>query len=280
MPKYKPAAHTRSRIGRRSAKPGGERTEKRPSSWIYGLHAAAAALTNPARRIRRLVATPEGAERLSRAVPTAEPEIVDRRTLDQLLPADAVHQGIALDALPLEQPDLAHVAANAGEDAVVVVLDRVTDPHNVGAVLRSAAAFGATAVVQTERGAPAATGVTAKAASGALDVVPLVTVTNLARALEQLKANGFWRVGLDDTAERTLAEVAPAGRVAIVLGAEGAGLRRLTREHCDLLTRLPTRPPVSSLNVSNAAAVALYELVRRVISHPPDDAGPRGSRSG
>lgn len=263
MAKYNPPTDRRSqdrRHGKREvarARGGGQ------SSWIYGMHAVSAALANPVREVRRLVATAEGAERLSRSVREAAPEIVDRRILDQLLPPGAVHQGVALDAGTLEQPDLSEILAEADDQAVVLVLDQVTDPHNVGAVLRSAAAFGAAAVIQTERGAASATGVTAKAASGALEVVPLVTVTNLARALETLKSGGFWCVGLDGGAERTLAEAAPSGRVALVLGAEGAGLRRLTREHCDLLVRLPTRPPVASLNVSNAAAVALYELVRR-----------------
>lgn len=261
MAKHKPSADRRAqsrRGGGREAADAGRRP-----AWIYGIHATAAALANPARRIRRLVATAEGAGRLARAAPAAQPEIVERTALDRMLPPGAVHQGVALDADPPDQPDLTEIIAGAGEDAVVVILDQVTDPHNVGAVLRSAAAFGAAAVVQTERGAPGATGVTAKAASGALEVVPLVTVTNLVRSLDMLKAGGYWCVGLDGTAERTLAEVAPSGRVALVLGAEGTGLRRLTREHCDLLARLPTLPPVASLNVSNAAAVALYELVRR-----------------
>ena len=230
--------------------------------WLYGLHAVAAALANPARRVRRLAATAEGAAKLARMAPGAAPEILDRQALDRLLPGGAVHQGVALSADPLVQPDLEDIVARAGEAATLVILDRVTDPHNIGAVLRSAAAFGALAVLQTERGSPAATGIVAKSASGALEALPLVAVTNLARALERLKAENFWCIGLDGEAGQTLAEAAPSGRVALVLGAEGKGLRRLTREHCDLLARLPTRPPVASLNVSNAAAVALYELAR------------------
>lgn len=233
------------------------------SGWIYGLHAVSAALNNPARRIRRLVATAEATDRLLQAVPQARPERVDRQAIDALLPPGAVHQGAALLADPLEQPALEEIIDRASEESLVVLLDQVTDPHNIGAVLRSAAAFGALAVVQTERGAPGATGIVAKTASGALEVVPLVTVTNLARGLDKLHRAGFWRIGLAGEAERTLAEVAPSGRTALVLGAEGKGLRRLSREHCDLLARLPTRPPVASLNISNAAAVALYELNRR-----------------
>ncbi len=237
-------------------------TAKERGVWLYGLHAVAAALTNPARHVRRLAATPEGAAKLSRMAPAATPDTLDRQALERLLPPGAVHQGVALSADALEQPDLEDVVARAGDTATLVILDQVTDPHNIGAVLRSAAAFGALAVLQTERGAPAATGIVAKSASGALEAVPLVAVTNLARALERLKAENFWCVGLDGDADQTLAEAAPSGRVALVLGAEGKGLRRLTRAHCDLLARLPTRPPVSSLNVSNAAAVALYELTR------------------
>lgn len=234
----------------------------RESGWIYGLHAVSAALNNPARKVRRLIATAESAEKLQRACPQSPPEKVDRQDIDAALPPNAVHQGVALLAEPLNQPALEDVIAGAGQRAVIVVLDQVTDPHNIGAVLRSAAAFGALAVVQTERGAPGATGIVAKSASGALEIVPLVTVTNLARALDTLQKADFWMIGLDGEANRTLAGIAPSGRTALVLGAEGKGLRRLTREHCDLLARLPTRPPVASLNISNAAAIALYELNR------------------
>lgn len=238
------------------------RAASRESGWIYGLHAVSAALKNPARKIIRLIATAEGAEKLVRTCPQSHPEKVDRQAIDAILPQGSVHQGVALLAGPLEQPALEDVIAGAGERAVIMVLDQVTDPHNIGAVLRSAAAFGALAVVQTERGAPGATGIVAKSASGALEIVPLVAVTNLARTLDTLQKGGFWLIGLDGDSEQTLAGIAPSGRTALVLGAEGKGLRRLTREHCDLLARLPTRPPVASLNISNAAAIALYELNR------------------
>ncbi len=257
---------TDSRLPPRGRPPRGETVAPRDDSrgaWLYGMHAVTAALGNRRRRIRRLLATADGAERLTAIAPDAQPEIVERRVLDQALPPGAVHQGVALDVEPLAQPALEDIVAAAAETAIVVILDQVTDPHNVGAVLRSAAAFGALAVIQTERSAAAVTAVLAKAASGGLEIVPLVTVVNLARTLESLKKAGFWCIGLDGSAERTLAEQAPSGRVALVLGAEGGGLRRLTREHCDLLARLPTRPPVASLNVSNAAAIALYELARR-----------------
>jgi 23S rRNA (guanosine2251-2'-O)-methyltransferase len=234
----------------------------------------AAALANPERVWRRLVviageeaeaaalAAAAAAERQGEGVPI---QAVDRAALAALLPEGAVHQGWALEVDPLVPPDLDDVIraaeVRAGR-AVVIVLDQVTDPHNVGAVLRSAAAFGAAAVIVAEHAAPPATGVLAKAASGALDIVPLVRVVNLARALERLKRAGFWCCGLDANAPKPLAEIDLGARAALVLGSEGGGLRRLVRDHCDYLARLPTRPELPSLNVSNAAAIALYELVR------------------
>ena len=260
MSRNKPSSKDRGRHRRDEESRG---AAQRSSGWIYGLHAVSAALNNPRRNVQRLIATADAADRLRRDCPRAQPEIVDRRDIDQAVGPGAVHQGVGLLADPLEQPALEEVIAGASESALVVLLDQVTDPHNIGAVLRSAAAFGAAAVAQTERGAPGTTGIVAKSASGALEAIPLVTVTNLARTLEKLRQADFWIIGLDGEAERTLAEAAPSGRIALVLGAEGKGLRRLTREHCDLLVRLPTRPPIASLNVSNAAAVALYELNRK-----------------
>ena len=262
MSRNKPPAKHPRRRNRQGRDDASRASAPRESVWIYGLHAVSAALENPARKIARLIATAGAAEKQRQAGPYWRPEIVERQEIDAALPPGAVHQGVALLADPLAQPALEDVIGKVGESATIVVLDRVTDPHNIGAVLRSAAAFGALAVVQTERGAPAATGIVAKSASGALETVPLVTVTNLARTLDVLQRSDFWCVGLDGDAERTLAEVAPSGRIALVLGAEGRGLRRLTRDHCDLLARLPTLPPITSLNVSNAAAVALYELNR------------------
>lgn len=229
--------------------------------WLAGTHAVAAALANPDRRLRRLVATAEAA----RSLPDpARAEILDKTALARLLPPGAVHQGVAVLVDPLEPPSLADIIreAHLGESAVVVVLDQVTDPHNVGAILRSAAAFGALAVIAPDRHAPEETAALAKAASGALERMPLVRVTNVARTLDELKEGGFWTAGLAADAPQTLAEARLDGRVALVLGAEGEGLRRLTREHCDRLVRLPMSGAVESLNVSNAAAVALYELAR------------------
>ena len=191
--------------------------------------------------------------------------MLDRAAFDRLLPEGAVHQGWALQVEPLDPPDLDDVLRAAEMKpgrSLIVMLDQVSDPHNVGAVLRSAAAFGAAAVIVAEHGAPPATATLAKAASGALDIVPLVRVVNLARALDRLKEAGFWSCGLDEAGPTPLSALDLGPRVVLVLGSEGGGLRRLMREHCDYLARLPTRPEMPSLNVSNAAAIALYELSR------------------
>lgn len=241
--------------------------------WLFGRHAVAAALANPARRVRRLVALAETAAELEALAAGAAARLaqsaverLDRRALEALLPQGAVHQGMALAAEPLPARDIDDVLDGLSEAVgpqIIVLLDQVTDPHNVGAILRSAAAFAARAVVMPEHGAPPVTGTLAKAASGALERVPLLRVTNLARTLDRLKEAGFWCLGLDEGAEKTLAEIDPGSRVALVLGGEGSGLRRLTRERCDLLARLPTLGEPASLNVSNAAAIALYDLSRR-----------------
>jgi 23S rRNA (guanosine2251-2'-O)-methyltransferase len=251
--------------------------------WLYGIHAVLAALANPDRPCSRLVVTSEARaalgerlEALLRARPRlGQPSILPRDRISALLPPGAVHQGIALEAGPLPPFDLADVcrAAAVRTDPLVVVLDQVEDPHNVGAILRSAAAFWALAVIVTERRAPGETGTLAKAAAGALETVPLVAVTNLARALSDLKAAGFWVLGLEGTAEQTLADTKLTGPVALVLGAEGKGLRRLTRETCDVLARLPIAPEMESLNVSVAAGVALYELRRGKVIPGPAAAG-------
>jgi 23S rRNA (guanosine2251-2'-O)-methyltransferase len=256
-----------------TARPPAQPARQPGMPWLYGRHAVEAALGNPARRCRRFIALNETAaearallEAARAETPAAGLEVLDRREFERLLPPGAVHQGLALAAEKLAERDLNAFIADLPRDKeprIVVVLDQVTDPHNVGAILRSAAAFGALAVMVTEHGAPAVTGVLAKAASGALEEMPLLRVANLARALEQLKNAGFWSLGLEENAERTLGELDLPPRIALVLGAEGSGLRRLTREHCDFLGRLPTRGAMASLNVSNAAAVALYVLSQR-----------------
>lgn len=240
-----------------------------PAYWLYGFHAVQAALDNPRRLLRRLLVTAEAASsiRINTDKP-ARPETVDRTALDRALPAGAVHQGVAALAEPLEEPDLDTVldGLKDGQPATILLLDQVTDPQNVGAVLRSAAAFGAAAVIVPRHHAPPVTGVLAKAASGALEHVDLVRVGNLVQALERMAESGFWSVALEGEAKDELAGIDLGGRIVLALGAEGAGLRRLTRERCDHAARLPTGGPIAHLNVSNAAAVALYECARQRVA--------------
>ncbi len=234
--------------------------------WLHGVHPVAAALANPARRLRRLLLTESGRAALIPRLPPPwriGPEPAEKENLARLLGAETVHQGCALLVEPLEAPPLERFLEHSA--GPVLVLDQVTDPRNIGAILRSAAAFGAAGVVLQERHAPGETGALARAASGALEAVPILREVNLARALRTLKEAGLWVVGLEAGGPVTLAQAAQglAGRrVALVLGAEGEGLRRLTRETCDELARLPIRPAMESLNVAAAAAVALYELTR------------------
>lgn len=242
--------------------------------WLYGIHAVLAALANPNRRKQQLLVSRESAQRHAAVLdqllvlPGApRTQQAAREDFLDALPESAVHQGLALRCAPLPQPNLEDLLDSemepraAGRRRVTLVLDQVTDPQNVGAILRSAAAFGALAVVTTGRNAAPESGVLVKTASGAFDHIPYVSVTNLARALESLKTAGYWSLGLAGEGKRTLSEAKSDGPVALVLGAEGSGLRRLTRETCDELVRLPTLEPISALNVSNAAAVGLYELL-------------------
>jgi 23S rRNA (guanosine2251-2'-O)-methyltransferase len=271
------------RAARRPARPAAGRAGR--FILLYGVHASLAALSNRNRHCRRLLVTEEAERRLGdqlavlldhRRVPV-DLEVVERAELDRRLPPGAVHQGIAVEAEPLPEMALdALVRLLAGRESVILVaLDHATDPQNVGAVLRSAAAFGAAGVIVTDRHAPAATGAMAKAAAGALELMPLLAVVNLARALRELKDEGYWCVGLDNAAERILNGGGLPKRIVLVLGAEGAGLRRLTRECCDLLVRIPVMPAIESLNVSTAAAVALYELHRRHHPAPQPQGQPR-----
>ena len=252
---------------------GGGATAAGPDRRLFGLHAVREAWLNPERSCRRLWASEAGLQNIAAAIDRARsesldrpaPEVVQRGKLDRLVGANAVHQGVVLEADPLPPTDLEDIgrAAQMRDKAAVMVLDRVTDPHNIGAILRSAAAFGALALIVTDRHTPEITGTLAKSASGAVEHVAMVRVRNLAQALERLKELGFRCIGLAEEADRNLAAaIGDATRTAIVLGAEGPGLRRLTRDTCDALARLPTAGPIASLNVSNAAAVALYELAR------------------
>ena len=229
------------------------------SDWVWGWHATLAALANPLRGpAKRLVATAERAKELAARRPALPaPDILDAAAIGQLLPSGAAHQGVALKASPIEPLSLAELASPA--QGVLVMLDHVTDPQNVGAVFRSAAAFGARGVIVQDRHAPAFTGALAKAAAGALDVTPHARVVNLARALDELDSLGWRAVGLAGDAAEPLDQVLDARPTVLVLGSEGEGLRRLVGEHCDALARIAMPGGFESLNVAAAAAVALYE---------------------
>ena len=238
---------------------------QRPRFW--GRHAVTAALANPERVVRKLWLTREAAAQLD--VPPVVPmTYADAADLGRLVPHDAPHQGVVAEVDPLEDVWLGDLLEEGRDDPAdrqrpLLVLDQVTDPHNVGAILRSAAAFDALGIVTQDRHAPPESGALARAASGALELVPWVRVVNLARALDEIAEAGFWRVGLTGVASDTLADAIGTARIALVLGAEGEGMRHNTMQHCDLLAKLPISHRVESLNVSNAAAIALYAVATR-----------------
>ncbi|WP_242128823.1 RNA methyltransferase [Sphingobium sp. Sx8-8] len=247
----------------------GNRTGKAKGTFprFYGRHAVIAALANPDRVVRKIWGTREALNALD--LPPVLPIVyADGADLGRMVPSDAPHQGIVAEVEPLDDIWLGDVL-EAGQDdgpghgRPVLVLDQVTDPHNVGAILRSAAAFDALCIVTQDRHAPPESGVLARAASGALEIVPWVRVVNLARALDEIAEAGYWRIGLDGEADTTLGEAIGTSRVALVLGAEGEGLRHNSMAHCDILAKLPISPRMESLNVSNAAAIALYAAASR-----------------
>lgn len=252
----------RGRAGRMQGGRGSGRAGK-GAVRLWGRHAVEAALMNPDRVHRKLWATHDGVDSLNGELPSDFPlEYAGPEDLGRLVARDAPHQGLVLECDPLEDLHLDEVLT--GDPArPLVVLDMVTDPHNVGAILRSAAAFNAAALVTQDRNAPSESGALAKAASGALETVPWVRVVNLSRALEEMAEAGYWRIGMAGEAEATFGAVLPAGPVAIVLGAEGEGLRHNVAQHCDALARLPISEAMESLNVSNAAAIALYAVATR-----------------
>jgi 23S rRNA (guanosine2251-2'-O)-methyltransferase len=272
-PERPPRQHERDRPDRartdsQRARPDAATPRHRPSAakglWLYGRHAVEAALANPRRSCHRLLATAEALARLGPGAqrPRVEVAVVERAAIDRVVGAGAVHQGLALSVAPLPRLDLRQTCAPAPGRNVVLALDQINDPHNLGAILRSAAAFAVRAVVMPERRSAEQGGAVAKAASGALDTVPVVEVVNLARALDELAAFGYWRVALDTAAEATVDAVPEVDDLALVLGAEGTGVRRLVAEHCDFAARLPIAPAMESLNVSVAAGIALYALGR------------------
>jgi 23S rRNA (guanosine2251-2'-O)-methyltransferase len=233
---------------------------------IYGIHAVRAALANPRRTTHRIYATPNAMQRLEGEIAATRPEIhnVTPQDLDRLVGEDAVHQGVLIEAAPL--PDLG--LTDAPEARLILFLDQITDPHNVGAIMRSAVAFGAGAIVMTARHSPPLSGALAKAASGALDILPVLRVANLARALAEAGELGFTRIGLDSGAGHALEELTATERMALVLGAEDRGLRRLTGEHCDMICAIGTFGAIASLNVSNAAAIALHLMAHKMKNRP------------
>lgn len=261
----KPDRALRGRAGRMKGGRGSGRSS-RGTVRLWGRHAVEAALMNPDRKHHKLWASREGVDSLDGELPADFPiEWAEAPDLARMVARDAPHQGLVLECDPLDDLHLADVL-DAGDGRPLLVLDQVTDPHNVGAILRSAAAFDACAIVTQDRHAPPESGSLAKSASGALEIVPWVRVVNLARALEEIAEAGYWRIGLAGEAEATLAEALPEGPVALVLGAEGEGMRHNIMQHCDALARLPISEAMESLNVSNAAAIALYAAATRTMN--------------
>jgi 23S rRNA (guanosine2251-2'-O)-methyltransferase len=250
-------------MGRRPSRRHGTANRPDPARpRLYGRHAVYAALDNPERRHRKLFGTHEELAKI--VIPDGlAVQYGDAADLARLVPADAPHQGLVLEVEPLDDVWLDEVLAEPDPAHPLVVLDQVTDPHNVGAIIRSAAAFGARALITQDRHSPPESGALARAASGTLEALPWVRVVNLARALDEIAEAGFWRVGLAGEADLALAEALSAAPQALVLGGEGEGLRHNTREHVDVLARLPIIRSVESLNVSNAAAIALYAVASR-----------------
>ncbi len=266
--------NSRQQHARNDHKPGaGKRSpERKGGVQLFGYHAASAAFVNPARHCQRLLLTQTSLRQFEPIIAQAKklglkrpsPEIIDLRAIDKQLPNGTVHQGILLEAENLPDKELDDLLELEHLPAAIVVLDQVTDPHNVGAILRSACAFGVGAVLVTERNAASQTGVLAKTASGALEHTPIFRIGNLSQSLKKLQNAGYWCIGLDETGKDALHQIKMPAKTALVLGAEGEGLRRLTIESCDEIAKLPTTPPVGSLNVSNAAAVAMYEVMRQL----------------
>lgn len=257
----------------------GKKPVKRHSfEYLYGVHSVVAALRNPNRSYRSLYILRETLKKQDTLKEVCQslkisPEILTEEEFLTLVPPTSLHQGVVLEADPLKPLILEDFLETAPSECLVLCLDQVTDPHNFGAILRSAAAFGVKAVIATVHHAPPLQGVTARASAGGIEQVPVISVTNLRQALQQLKKNNFWCYGLAEGGETSLESCALSGRIALVLGSEGSGLRRLTKEDCDMLVFLPTEPTFSTLNVSNAAAIALYEA-RRQMTHSPKKRSP------
>lgn len=252
-------------MGRRPH-PKAAQNQRSPWPRLYGRHAVIAALSNPERVHRKLHITHAAMKMLEADYDLPKGfnvQFGDDSDLGRLVPADAPHQGMVLEVEALDGPFLDDILNADTGNRPLVILDQVTDPHNVGAILRSAAAFGAVALVTQDRNSPTESGSLARAASGALEIVPWVRVVNLARALGEIGNAGYWRIGLDGSATRNIEDALADTKPALIFGAEGEGMRHNTAEHCDELARLPISPKMESLNVSNAAAIALYAAARR-----------------
>lgn len=229
---------------------------------LYGKHPVFEALNNPNRKIEKLLSTKENLEELKGKINSGLIKIVDRKEIDKLLPQNAVHQGLLLYASDLEEYDIEEICQMAeGKDkAYVLILDQVTDPQNIGAIIRSCVAFNCLALIMQEKHSPQETGAMAKSSVGMIEHLPICRVTNLSRAIQQLQKSGFWTVGMDGYAKTTVDKINKSGKTAIVMGSEGKGMRRLVSDNCDMTIRLDINPQVESLNVSTAAAIVLYEM--------------------
>lgn len=244
-----------------------KKIKKNSTLWLYGKHSCLQAISNPNRTIHQILVTQNAKQLIPSSVSCNVIKVVSSPVFQQFLSPDAVHQGMAVEVSPLQQPDIMDIIHQNKQtnNSVLVLLDQVTDPHNIGAILRSSAAFGADAVILPDKHTPEETAIMAKSASGAMENTPLITVTNLARTIELLKEHDYWVMGLDGHTDQTIDSIPPSAKIAIILGAEGKGLRALTRKHCDFLVKLPidsTR--IESLNVSNAAAICLYEIHKSI----------------
>ena len=232
---------------------------------IYGKHAVMAALENPKRKISKVVCAKENVDAIKPLSGNKKLMVVERREFEKLLPQDAVAQGVAAWAEPLKNVDIEEICSKVANkpDCRLLILDQVTDPQNIGAIIRSCAAFGAEAVVVQDKNSPQESGAMLKAAAGTFEYMPVCRVTNISRAIEKLKDAGFWIVGMDGYAKDEIASLDKRGKIAVIMGSEGKGMRRLVEESCDILLRLPISPQVESLNVSTAAAIVLYELSKK-----------------
>lgn len=233
----------------------------RNNYWIYGNHAVKAALINPNRKIHRIISIKN--DSLLKLPSRLKMELVDKALFEKKFGSDTVHQGIAVEVTPLEPLSLTEFLQTASKETTILVLDQVTDPHNIGAILRTAAAMCIDAIILSDKHAPSESAILAKTASGALEITPIIREINLARTLDELKQNNFWCYGFAEGTNTDLHKCKFDGRIALVMGAEGKGLRRLTTEKCDVLTKIPTSQQFSTLNVSNAAALAMYEVMRQ-----------------